>query len=244
MKNLIIKIAIPVLLLAVLPACKKLLEIKSESSITEQVYYKNENDFEPNVTGIYTYMRTLVNNDLYGEQRSEELVNGPNSRLNAAVWGQNLSPINGALDYGGWYTAIGHCNLLLEKIKGFEFASSPDTKKRIIAETLGLRAWFYFHLLRIIGDTPLMLDAITTDEVPLLPRASSTDVMKRIQADIDEALTQLTSSGNFSKTAFPSSKYRFSYAGLQALKADTKLWSAKVLGGGDADLNAAIAALN
>jgi starch-binding outer membrane protein, SusD/RagB family len=243
MKKLVLKIGAAALLFAVLPSCKKLLDIKSESSITEQVYFKSENDFEPNVTGIYTYLRSLVNNDFYGEQRSEELVNGPNSRLNSAVWGQNLSATNGALDYGGWYTAIGHCNLLLEKIKGFEFASNPDTKKRIIAETLGLRAWFYFHLVRIIGDTPLMLDAITTDDVPLLPRSPATEVMKRIQADIDEALTQLTSASNFSKTAFPSSKYRFSYAGLQALKADSKLWSAKVLGGGDADLNTAIAAL-
>src|SRR5690349_795094 len=124
MKNIIIKIAVPVLILAVLPSCKKLLEIKSESSITEQIYFKNEGDFEPNVTGIYTYMRTLANNDFYGEQRSEELVNGPNSRLNSAVWGQNLSATNGALDYASWYTAIGHCNLLLEKIKGFDFASN------------------------------------------------------------------------------------------------------------------------
>jgi hypothetical protein len=243
MKNLALKIGVAALLIAVLPSCKKILDIKSESSITEQIYFKNESDFEPNVTGIYTYLRNLVNNDFYGEQRSEELVNGPNSRLNAAVWGQSLSATNGALDYGGWYTAIGHCNLLLEKIKGFEFASNLDTKKRIIAETLGLRAWFYFHLIRIIGDTPLMLDAITTDNVPLLPRSPAIDVMKRIQADIDEALTQLISISNFSKTTFLSSKYRFSYAGLQALKADSKLWSAKVLGGGDADLNAAIAAL-
>ena len=243
MKNLVIKIAIPALLLAALPGCKKILDIKSESSITEQIYFKNEGDFEPNVTGIYTYLRSFVNNDFYGEQRSEELVNGPNSRLSSAVWGQNLSINNGALDYGAWYTAIGHCNLLLEKIKGFDFASNPDTKKRIVAETLGLRAWFYFHLLRIVGDTPLMLEAITSDNVPLLPRSPATDVMKQVQADIDAALTQLTSAGNFSKTAFPATKYRFSYAGLQALKADAKLWSAKVLGGGDADLNAAITAL-
>ena len=61
----------PALLLAVLPGCKKLLEIKSESSITEQIYFKNEGDFEPNVTGIYTYLRGFANNDFYGEQRSE-----------------------------------------------------------------------------------------------------------------------------------------------------------------------------
>src|SRR4051794_35436297 len=108
MKDLVIKIAIPALLLGVFPGCKKILEIKSESSITEQTYFKNEGDFEPNVTGIYTYLRSLANNDFYGEQRSDELVNGPNSRLNSAVWGQALTSTNGALDYSAWYTAIGH----------------------------------------------------------------------------------------------------------------------------------------
>ena len=42
MKNLVIKIAIPALLLAVLPGCKKLLEIKSESSI---IVTFNKKDF-------------------------------------------------------------------------------------------------------------------------------------------------------------------------------------------------------
>lgn len=243
MKKIIIKTVVVALLIAVLPGCEKLLEVKPESSITEEIYFKNEGDFEPNVTGIYTYMRELVNNDLYGEQRSEELVNGPNARLSSAVWGQLLSPTNGALAYNGWYTAIGHCNLLLEKIKGFDFASNPDTKKRIVAETHALRAWFYFHLMRIIGKTPLMLEAITNENVPLLPRSTEAEVMTQIQADLDAALQQLESMSNFSKTTFPSTKYRFSYAAIQALKADTKLWSAKVLGGGAADFNAALTAL-
>src|SRR5688500_6269490 len=229
MKKIIIATVVAGLFVSTLQSCKKLLEVKPESSITEEIYFKNEGDFEPNVTGIYTYMRELVNNDLFGEQRSEELVNGPNARLSSAAWGQLLSPTNGALAYNGWYTAIGHCNLLLEKIKDFDFAANPDTKKRIVAEAHALRAWCYFHLTRIIGKTPLMLEAVTNENVPLLPRASEAEVMTQIQVDLDAALQQLESMSNFSKATFPSTKYRFSYAAIQALKADTKLWSAKVL---------------
>lgn len=241
MKKILITILISASMLAVLEGCKKLLDAKQESSITEEVYFKNESDFEPNLAGIYTYMRGFANSDAYGEQRSEELVNGANARL-GSLWLQTIDKNTNTLDYNGWYTAIGHCNLLLDKIQGFAFASNPDTKKRIIAETLALRAYFYFHLTRIIGRTPLMLQAIVNDNVPLLPRSSTADVMKQIQKDIDDALVQLQSMSNFSKTAFPSTKYRFSYAAIQSLKADAKLWSAKVLGGGNADLDAAIAA--
>jgi hypothetical protein len=47
---------------------------------------------------------------------------------------------------------------------------------------------------------------------------------------------------SFSPTSYPS-KYRFAYGSALALKADALLWSAKVLGGGDADLQAAITAI-
>jgi hypothetical protein len=46
----------------------------------------------------------------------------------------------------------------------------------------------------------------------------------------------------FSAKTYPS-KYRFAYGSAQALKAEAKLWSAKVLGGGAADFNDAITAI-
>jgi hypothetical protein len=60
--------------------------------------------------------------------------------------------------------------------------------------------------------------------------------MKQIIADLDQAITL------FPDKAIPS-KYRFAYPSAQALKADAKLWSAKVLGGGASDFNDAITAL-
>ena len=221
--------------------CKKILEVTPQSSITEETYFKNEGDFEPYVTGIYTFMRSFANNITYGTERSEELVAAQNSRFGVA-WTQIITPSSGAINYNDWYRAIGHCNLLLERIKDFPF-SSEDTKKRIVAETYALRAYFYFSLARIVGDAPLMLEAITDENVPLLPRSPAADVLKQVQSDLDAALASFKSTSNFAVNNYPS-KYRFAYASAQTLKADAKLWSAKVLTGGNADLNDAITALN
>lgn len=241
MKKIILTLISVFFLSAILPGCKKLLEVNPESSITEAAFFKNENDFEPYVTGIYTSMRAFSNNIVYGTERSEELVAALNSRFGIA-WSQILTPTSGAINYNNWYKAIGNCNLLLSKIEAFPFAANPDVKKRILAETYCLRAYFYFNLTRIIGDAPIMLEAVVDENVPLLSRSKAADVMKQIQADLDLALQNFTSISTFSKTGYPS-KYRFAYGSAMALKADAHLWSAKVLSGGDADFNAAITAI-
>ena len=240
MQKLINIIIAPACLILLLTGCKKILEVAPQSSITDQNYFTTEGDFEPYVTGIYSQMRGIANNITYGTERGEELISALNSRFSTA-WSQILSPSTGALDYNAWYKAIGNCNLLLDRIQPFTF-TSQDTKRRIIGETYCLRAYFYFSLTRIIGDAPLMLQAITDENVPLLARSPAKDVMKQIQSDIDTAVICFKSMSNFSASTYPS-KYRFAYGSAMALKADAKLWSAKVLGGGASDLNDAIAAL-
>ena|GEM_PF-269411 len=248
MKKSIVYIISSVAIIMVLAGCDKLLEVTPQSSITEVTYFKSEGDFDPYVVGIYTFMRTFANNVTYGTERSEELIAGSNARFTTA-WSQILSPSNGAVNYNstlandGWYKAIGNCNLLFEKIQGFSFSSNPDTKKRILAETYALRGYFYFHLTRIIGDAPLMLQAIVDENVPLLPRSPAKDVMKQIISDLDSSILLYKSMSNFSEKTFPS-KYRFTYAAAQSLKAEAKLWSAKVLAGGTSDFNDAIAAID
>jgi hypothetical protein len=40
-----------------------------------------------------------------------------NARFSTA-WSHILSPTTGAINYNGWYQAIGHCNLLLDRAGG------------------------------------------------------------------------------------------------------------------------------
>lgn len=226
----------------ILSGCKKLLDVTPRSSITEATYFKSEGDFEPYVVGIYTFMRTFQNNVTYGMERGEELISASNSRFSVA-WAQNLSASSGAINYNDWYRAIGHCNLLLSKIGDFQFTLNPDHKPLIIAEAYALRGFFYFHLTRIIGDAPLMLQPVVDENVPLLPRSPAADVIKQINSDLDSAILLFKSVASNDIYSYPS-KYRFAYGSAQALKADVKLWSAKVLGGGSQDFNDAIAAIN
>ncbi len=242
MKKKLISILLPACLFIILGGCKKILDVKQQSSITDANYFQSEGDFDPYLTGIYTSMRSFANNVTYGEERSEELIQASNSRFSVA-WSQVITPSSGALNYQAWYSAIGNCNLLLDKIRGFQFASDPDTRKRIIAETYSLRAYFYFSLTRIIGDAPLMLQAIVNNNVPLLARSPATDVMKQINSDLDSAILLYQSMSDFSPSSYPS-KYRFCFGSTEALKADAELWSAKVLGGGAADFNNAVTAID
>lgn len=235
------RISCYILLLALLTSCDKLLEVKPQSQITEQVFFQNEGDFEPNVIGIYTVLRSIANNVTYGTERSEELISATNSRFGVA-WSQTLSPSNGAVNYSEWYRGIGHCNLLLEKIKAFPFSSNPDLKKKITGEALALRAYFYFHLLRVFGSVPVVLEAITDENVILHKRSTGAEVMTQVLADLDAAATQFSSMSGFSKTAYPS-KYRFAYGSVMAMKADALLWKARVIGGVEADLQAALNAV-
>ena len=126
-------------LLLIVTGCEKLLEAKTESTITEAVYFQNESDFDPYVIGIYMYLRGssrtgpqnvtgIVNNITYGTERSEELVSAPNSRFTQA-WTHNITPTNGAFDYTTWYKAIGNCNLLLAKIENFNFTNEANKKE-------------------------------------------------------------------------------------------------------------------
>lgn len=242
MKRFLLTIPVIVIIAMVFSGCKKILEVDPQSRITGEVFFHNEGDFEPNLVGIYTVMRSLANNVTYGTERSEELVSALNSRFTVA-WSHTLSPSSGAINYAEWYRGIGHCNLLLLKINDFPFSSNPDLKKKIVGETYCLRAFFFYHLLRVIGDAPLMLDAVVDDNVPLLPRSKAEDVMKQIKSDLNAAIDQFTSISQFSKSVYPS-KYRFSYGSAQAMKADASLWSAKVLGGGNEDFQEAVNALN
>ena len=221
-----------------LSGCNKLLEVTPKSQITEQTYFQNEGDFAPYLTGIYVQARNLLGLTdalTYGTERSEELVQANTSRFTTA-WAHVISPNNGAFNYSPYYRAIGNCNLLLERIEAFTFTNTNE-KNRIKAETLCLRALLYFQLTRIIGTTPLMLQAVTDDNVPLLPRSPIPDVLAQIFADIDQA------SALFAQKTTITSKYYFSYAAAQALKAEAKLWSAKVANGGQAAFNDAVTAV-
>ncbi len=232
MKNKIYKFSC-ILLVLLTFSCEDMLDVTVRSSITGQNFWQSENDFAPYLVGIYNRFRSHMDNFSFSEDRSELWKQGYNARF-SDYWAQKITPANTG-DWTTYYGTIGHCNLLLEKIEPWNF-SNQNTKNRIMAETYALRAATYFWIAKIWGDVPLVLKAVVDENEPLYERTAVADIFKQINTDIDLALSLFPESGFVDK-------YRFSKPAVYALKADVKMWTAKVLGGGATDLNAAIAAI-
>ena len=211
-----------------------LLDVEPVSTITSQSFWKNSGDAKAYLTGIYNKVRALNNTTQYGEDRGDAFKAGEIGPTSNA-WAQNLLESN-APSYRDAYNIIHHTNLLLYRIEGLNFTNEAE-KNRIKAETYFLRAYTYFFLVRVWGDVPILLDPILSDKVELKPRSAKEDVMKQILADIEQALSLFPEDGYVNKN-FSSKPAAY------ALKADALLWNAKVLKGGDSDLNEAINAIN
>src|SRR5690606_5015688 len=65
-------------------------------------------------------------------------------------------------------------------------AVSEETKLRYIAEVKFLRAWYYFDLLWVFKEVPLVVNSM--DPETRLPKNSIEDIRLQIFSDLDEAI--------------------------------------------------------
>lgn len=235
MKSKYFKIILMLLVMGMANSCEDMLEVEVRSSITGQNYWKSESDFLPYLFSIYDRNRSLMGENMIrvGEERSDMWIEGYNNRF--SFWDQNLTP-GITYDWTTFYGTIGHCNLFLEQIDAFNFQNTT-LKNQLKAEVLALRATTYFFLARVWGDVPIVLTSVKDENEPKYPRAPVTEVFKQINADITSSLGLFPSPGY-------TDKYRFSKPAVYALLAEVKMWSGKVLGGGNTDFQAAIDAIS
>ena len=92
------------------------------------------------------------------------------------------------------YTSLYQVNIVLDKIAG---ASLEDAyKKQVIAEMKFLRALYYFNLVRLYGDVPLVTTPIVGEEAYAMKRSPAADVYKQITDDLKAAAADLTDPGS------------------------------------------------
>lgn len=236
------KLLSAILLTGLLGGCVDKLDLVPVSDITSSGFWETEDDAKAYLTGIYDQLRDDSNNDddgitynatLYFEDRSDSFAPGDIGPVSEA-WSQSLSASN-APDWDAWYNLVYHCNLLLQKVENLSFREEME-KNQLKAEAHFLRAFAYFSMARIWGEVPLELKPIEGVEVELKARAPLNEVFQQINADIEQSLS-----------LFPGQEFgdknRASWPAAQALKADVKMWTGKVLNGGTADFEAALEAI-
>ncbi len=104
------------------------------------------------------------------------------------------------------YQGIFRANILLAKLPGVPMDAGE--KSRFAAEAKALRALYYFNLVRMFKNIPLLLEPLNTTDIYNVTQANPAEVYTQIEKDLNEAITNLPSSvvlsteaGRFTKVA-------------------------------------------
>lgn len=191
MKKLLI---LSILASFVITGCERDLDIENPNEATVEAFWKNGDDAVAGVNAVYsTLHRGAISRwmPFYYIVRSDE--------------GRSTSPATDIVnnmdqfiitDYNFWgsydiwkdlYVGVFRANQVLDNVPGIEM--DETLKQRVLGEAKFLRALFYYNLVSLWGNVPLMLKASTPEDKPA---TSSADVIwAQIEQDLSEAATAL-----------------------------------------------------
>jgi hypothetical protein len=121
--------------------------------------------------------------------------------------------------WSDYYQGIFRANVLFVKIK--DVPMDNDLKNRFIAEAKALRAYYYFNLVIMFKNVPLLLEPLTATNIYDVTQAKPEDVYAQIEKDLTEAAAVLP-------TALPATELgRFTKGAAKALLGKVYLYEKK-----------------
>lgn len=160
---------IPVILISLLiGACKKsFIELNPVSTVSSDVLYKTDKDYQDAVVGIYNGLRSPYQSFWqFGDLRGDDTKHEPASGLELIRIDNFTMDNDDAVLRNSWrdyYIIITRANTVLANIENAD-TSIVKNKARHIGEAKFLRALAYFDLVRIFGDVPVVTAGVTIEE--------------------------------------------------------------------------------
>lgn len=194
-----IKISLFVVLTAVGVSCTTdFLEVKPIGTTTEDNYYKDETEARAALVSVYDIMRknsggfeniiTMFNaasDDHYAGGGSDSDGAGIQSFSNYTI-----NPYTIPRSYwSDYYRGIYRANQLLLKLPAVPM--DENVKARYTAEAKTLRAFYYFNLVRMFKNIPLILEPLSASQFYSVPQATPEAVWAQIELDILESIDNL-----------------------------------------------------
>ena len=180
-------------------SCKKQLELEPHKIYYENFYQTSE-DAVSAINAVYDVLTqvNMYNGSLWMIQdigsddcNARPTLNDPNLReFQTYGIGANNNYVAGMWQES--YLGISRANIVLEKVPPISMDSA--LKQRILGEAFFLRGLFYFNLVRLYGDVPVVLkptSANLTDEELYPSRTSSEKVYEQVKSDLLNALQRL-----------------------------------------------------
>src|ERR1700690_2947591 len=130
---------------------------------------------------------------VFGDVASDDAASGnPAASPDAATIDNfSFSSTNSHLsnEWGNFYEGITNCNLVLANVPSISMDTA--TSSRLLGEARFLRAWYYFMLVNICGEVPIVLTPLTPAQMQI-PQSPTKEIYEAvIEPDLKEALNIL-----------------------------------------------------
>ncbi|MCH6233166.1 RagB/SusD family nutrient uptake outer membrane protein [Cognataquiflexum rubidum] len=158
-----------VLVIASITSCSEdFIDLTPPSSVTVDLLYKTEADFQQALIGVYTGLRGhYAGYWEVGDLRADDVWQEATNQT-ARVLTDNFQGHTAANNlWSNGFIMFNRANLLLEKI---QLVDIPN-KEIYIAETKFLRALGYFNLIRVFGPVPFIIGSLSPEDAYKTGRA-------------------------------------------------------------------------
>ncbi len=217
MKNIQINTAfLATTLLVLLGSCTKdFITLQPKGQFLTDNYYKNRDQAYAGLVATYDVMRKNAGGfenmiTMMNAGSDDNYAGGGGATDGAGIQGFSNYTINpGIMPLSFWgdhYQGIFRANILLQKLPGTTMDAGE--KARFTAEMKALRATYYFNLVRMFRNIPLLLEPLKTEDIYNVVQATPAEVYAQIEKDLTEAIPILPSSvalateaGRFTKVA-------------------------------------------
>ncbi len=183
------------LFITLMSACSDFLDESDPSNFTVENYFTKPEHARSSVNAIYASLRTTMNSGFNGGSwMMTEFATGlAGTDLGQAVDSyyvkdlRNTSDNGYGLEYWGeYYKGIGNANLSIQKIPGI--VMDEQEKKLLLGEAYFMRAFYYFQLVRMFGNIPLVTEPVDLQSEQLKPmQADPQAVYDLIVSDLKTA---------------------------------------------------------
>lgn len=235
------------LLVVNLTACKKFLDVKPKTEVDQNVAFAEESGYQQALTGIYV---KLTDRSLYGQELTFGMTDVLAKHYNhiQGVY-TNFENYNYELDsvktrtvaiWKNLYNGIANANNLIVNLDRSDRPQFTGVNYNVIkGETLGLRAFMHFDLLRLYAAAPASLGGMQALGIPYVNKFSKENTPRgTVQSVITNVLTDLTAAEELLKTSDPivagnppatnylrNRNYKFNYYAVKALQARVYLYA-------------------
>ena len=217
MKSIQIKTAfLATTLLVFTGSCKKdFIDIKPNGQFLTQNYYADRSQAYAGLVAAYDVMRKNAGGfenmiTMMNAGSDDNYAGGGGATDGAGIQGFSNYTLNANIIprsfWSDHYQGVFRANILLQKLPDVTMDAAEKT--RFIAETKALRATYYFNLVRMFKNIPLLTEPLSTADIYTVTQATPAAVYAQIEKDLNEAIPNLpatvplaTEAGRFTKGA-------------------------------------------